>query len=80
MMITSVKMKNEPHLNERKVMIMKTVIIEYSVVSPAVLAYIVEKAFNCLCVWHDLGEDAFEFSIYKCADLAMLEDFLAEYM
>ena len=59
---------------------MKTVIIEYAVISPSVLASIIEKAFNCLTVWIDLNEDYFEFSVYGCTDLAELEDVLAEYV
>lgn len=59
---------------------MKTVIVEYAVISPAVLASRVERAFNCLTSWKDLGEDAFEFSVFGCTDLEMLEDVLAEYV
>lgn len=42
---------------------MKTVIIEYAVISPAVLANKVEKAFSCLCNWKDIDEDYFEFTV-----------------
>lgn len=59
---------------------MKTVIIEYAKISPAVLENIIEKAFNCLCAWVDIDEDYFEFSVYGCTELAELEDVLAEYV
>lgn len=60
---------------------MKTVLIEYATISPAVLALIIEKAFeNALCSWHDCGRDYFEFSVYGAGDLAELEDVLAEYV
>lgn len=59
---------------------MKTVIIEYAVISPAVLANKIEKAFSCLCNWKDIDEDYFEFSVYGCTDLSELEDVLAEYV
>lgn len=59
---------------------MKTVIIAYERISPAVLANRIEKAFDCLCNWHDIDEDFFEFSVFYCKDLEMLEDVLAEYV
>lgn len=59
---------------------MKTVIIEYATISPAVLANRIEKAFGCLTKWRDIDEDYFEFSVFGCTDLAMLEDVLAEYV
>lgn len=60
---------------------MKTVIIEYAVISPAVLASRVERAFEgCVCRWKDIDEDYFEFSVFFCHDLAELEDVLAEFM
>lgn len=59
---------------------MKVVILDYALISPAVLAQRVEKAFNCLCSWSDIDEDFFEFRVYGCSDLASLEDVLAEYV
>lgn len=59
---------------------MKTVIIEYATISPIILANKVERAFNCLTSWTDIDEDYFEFSVYGCTDLEMLEDVLAEYV
>lgn len=59
---------------------MKTVIISYEKISPVVLANRLEKAFDCLCSWKDINEDFFEFSVYYCKDLEMLEDVLAEYV
>lgn len=60
---------------------MKTVIIDYSVIFPAVLANIVESAVKgCVCRWKDVNEDFFEFSVFFCHDLEELEDVLAEYL
>lgn len=59
---------------------MKTVIIEYARISPAVLASRIEKAFNCLTFWSELDTDCFEFSVYGCVALDELEDVLAEFM
>lgn len=60
---------------------MKTVIIEYATISPAVLEMRVRKAFStAMCKWKDVDEDFFEFTVFGVADLAMLEDVLAEYM
>jgi len=59
---------------------MKTVIIEYAKISPAVLASRIEKAFECLTNWRDIDEDYFEFSVYGRFDLAELEDVLAEFV
>ena len=59
---------------------MKTVIIEYARISPAVLANRISNAFHCLTNWKDIDEDYFEFSVYGCTELAELEDVLAEYV
>ena len=61
---------------------MKTGIIEYAVISPAVLANNIEKAFACLCNWRDIDEDYFEFTVIGvCAwDMDELEYVLAEYV
>lgn len=61
---------------------MKTVIIEYAKVNPGVLAARVEKAFACLCDWHDVDEDFFEFIVIGVPAylMAELEDTLAEYV
>ena len=61
---------------------MKTVIIEYAVISPAALANKIEKAFACLCNSKDIDEDYYEFTVigvYAC-DMDELEDVLAEYV
>lgn len=59
----------------------KTVIIDYAKISPAVLEYIIRKFFTqCYCTWSDIDEDHFEFSVYNCSDLAMLENLLAKYV
>lgn len=61
---------------------MKTVIIEYATISPAVLASIIERGFSCLCNWRDINEDYFEFSVFGVSADRMdeLEDVLAEYV
>lgn len=59
---------------------MKTVIIDYAKISPAVLATMVERAFGCLCSWTDIDEDFFEFRVFYCTELDELEDLLAEYL
>ena len=59
---------------------MKSVIISYEVISPAVLAMKIEKLFNCFCSWKDIDEDFFEFTAWGCLQLASLEDALAQYV
>ena len=66
--------------SEREVNKMKTVIIEYARISPAVLANRISNAFHCLINWKDIDEDYFEFTVYGCTELAELEDVLAEYV
>ena len=61
---------------------MKTIIIEYAVISPAVLANKIGKAFSCLCSWNNIDENYYEFTVIGvCAcDMDELEDVLAEYV
>ena len=60
---------------------MKTVQIEYAVISPAVLELKIKKAFpTAMCRWKDVNEDYFEFTVFGITDLAMLEDVFAEYV
>lgn len=60
---------------------MKTVIIEYATIAPNVLVMKVEKAFpGAMATYKDINEDYFEFSVWGCTDLEMLEDVLAEYV
>ena len=60
---------------------MKTVQIEYAVINSAVLELKIKKAFpTAMCRWKDVNEDYFEFTVFGVADLAMLEDVLAEYV
>lgn len=59
---------------------MLTVIIDYTVISPAVLATIVERAVSCLCNWKDIDEDYFEFTIFCCEDLVKAQGILAQYV
>ena len=74
--------KRTTHNNKREEVFSMTVIIEYAVISPAVLASKIEKAFTCLCNWRDIDEDYFEFTVIGvCAcDMDELEDVLAEYV
>ena len=60
---------------------MKTIIVDYATISPAVLETIVGKAFpHSLCNWREIDEESFEFHVFGVSDLAMLEDVLAEYV
>lgn len=60
---------------------MKTVQIEYAVISPAVLETIVKRAFpQSMCNWKDVNKDYFEFTVFGVVDLAKLENVLAEYV
>jgi hypothetical protein len=60
---------------------MKTIIVDYATISPAVLETIVGRAFpQSLCNWREIDEDSFEFQVFGVSDLAMLEDVLAEYV
>ena len=72
--------KRTTHNNKREEVLSMTVIIEYAVISPAVLATKIETAFPCLCYWRDIGEDYFEFTVIGvCArEMDELEDVLAE--
>ena len=67
-------------VNESEVCIMKTVLISYETISPAVLAHKVERAFACMTKYKEVDEDTYELSVFGCTDLAMLEDLLAEYV
>ena len=59
---------------------MKTVLINYERISPAVLAHKIERAFACMTKYKEVDEDSYELSVFGCTDLAMLEDLLAEYL
>ena len=60
---------------------MKTVIIEYAVIDPVTLINKIEKAFSgAMARFTDINEDYFEFSVWCCNDIEMLEDVLAEYV
>ena len=59
---------------------MKTVLINYERISPAVLAHKIERAFACMTKYREVNEDTYELSVFGCTDLVMLEDLLAEYM
>lgn len=65
---------------------MKSVIIEYATISPAVLECEVRNATcNALCMWKDLNEDCFEFEVMGWLpltprDLVRIEDVLAKYV
>lgn len=60
---------------------MKTVVIDYARIAPDILAIKIEKAFpGAVATYKDIDEDYFEFSVWGCTDLEMLEDVLAEYV
>ena len=67
-------------VNEREVMVMKTVLISYETISPAVLAHKIERAFACMTKYKEVDEDTYELSVFGYTDLAMLESLLAEYV
>lgn len=55
------------------------VIIDYAVISPAVLEYLITSAVDCVCNWSDISEDFFEFRVISCEDLSKAEKILARY-
>lgn len=59
---------------------MKTVTIEYAVISPTVLANKIEKAFSCLCNWKDINKDYYEFTVIGAYSMDELEGVLVEYV
>lgn len=60
---------------------MKTIFVEYEMVSPVELEMIVKRVFPiAMCRWKDVNEDYFEFTVFGVTDLAMLEDVLAEWV
>ena len=62
---------------------MKTVIIEYATISPAILANRICKQCHCLAMYRDLNEDCFELTVYGfCypSEIAKAENILAEYV
>ena len=61
---------------------MKTFVIEYAKISPAVLAAILENKFTCLCSWRDINEDSFEFTVTLASEnnIAELENFISKYL
>jgi hypothetical protein len=57
---------------------MKTVYVEYEIMSPARLELIIKNRFpQAMCKWKDINEDYFEFTVFGVTDLAMLEKVLA---
>ena len=54
-------------------------IIDYAVISPAVLEYLITSVVNCVCDWSDISEDFFEFRVLSCEDLSKAEKVLARY-
>lgn len=60
---------------------MKTVYVEYEMMSPARLELIIKNRFpQAMCKWKDINEDYFEFSVFGIIDLAKLEKVLAEFV
>lgn len=57
------------------------VVIEYAVVSPAVLESCTFANLMGWCSWHEVDEDSFEFSVYcRQEDAAWVEGRLAQYV
>ena len=56
------------------------VLIDYAVISPAVLHSLLNAALDCLCRWSEVSEDVFEFEVIECEDLAKAERILARYV
>ena len=61
---------------------MKTFVIEYAKISPAVLAAILENKFTSFCSWRDINEDSFEFTVTLASEskIAELENFISKYL
>ena len=60
---------------------MKTVYVEYEMMSPARLELIIKNRFpQAMCKWKDINEDYFEFSVFGIIDLAKLEKVLADFV
>ena len=60
---------------------MKIVTIEYAMINTITIINKIEKAFSgAMASFRDINEDYFEFSVWGCTDLEMLEDVLAEYV
>lgn len=63
-----------------------TVIIDYAIISPAVLDREVRNATcNAVCMWREVNEDCFEFEVMGWlpltpSDLACIEKVLAPYV
>lgn len=57
-----------------------SVIVDYEVISPDVLEYLITSIVDCLCIWSDLGEDSFEFTVTLCEDYSKAEKVLARYV
>lgn len=59
----------------------KTVQIEYATISPEILSHIITREFPiAACLWVNLDEDFFEFTVYGVADRAGLEKVLAKWV
>ena len=74
-------------IKKGKVLIMKCVSVDYSVVAPSVLESVIRKACPMACVMSkDIDEDTFEVSIvsygksFTPADLVKIEEVLAQYV
>ena len=60
---------------------METVIIKYAMIDPVTLASKIWKAVpGAMVGFRGINEDYFEFSIWDCKGLEILEEILAEYV
>ena len=76
-------MYNKYRVKERMVFTMKniSVIIDYAIISPAVLDTIIGKDLLGWCGWREIDEDSFEFWVNcRQEDAAGIERKLAQYV
>ena len=69
-------------VSEREVIKMKTFVIKYAKISPAVLTAILENKFTSFCSWRDINEDSFEFTVTLASEnnITELENFISKYL
>ena len=53
--------------------------VSYEVVSPAVLATIVEKEFEVLCTWRDINEDYFTLVVFDDINREQLQKIIERF-
>lgn len=53
--------------------------LSYEIISPAVLATIVEKELEVLCTWRDINEDYFSFVVFGDVDKSQVEKIIERF-